>query len=272
MKQSIPLALALLFAGVPAVLLAGCGEGDLPPSQTVDQGLASGSATATLSFQSDWGGGYCANVTVSNGGTAALTGWQVVINLNQSTLSQSWNTTMTTSGTQVTLTSLAWNASVAPGASTTVGFCGSATGTNYHPTLTSVSVSGGGGPGGGSIGTGGSTGGAGGAIGTGGAMTGTGGKVTGTGGAMTGTGGKATGTGGAMTGTGGKVTGTGGAMTGTGGKLAGTGGSTGTGGTTGACTAGNPWTGGTQHSSNSQGNVATATLINCGRTELGPDP
>ncbi len=89
--------------------------------------------------------GYCANVTVTNTGTAAITTWQVVINLNQSTARAPWSATGTTSGGQMTNGPLAWNAAIAPGGTTSYGFCATASGTNYHPALVSVSGSGGGG-------------------------------------------------------------------------------------------------------------------------------
>ena len=35
---------------------------------------------------------------------------------------------------------LSYNAAIAPGSNVTFGFCGNATGSNYHPTITSVSL------------------------------------------------------------------------------------------------------------------------------------
>jgi hypothetical protein len=124
---------------------AGCGaETNLPASAAATaQALTTNGVTATLSLQSDWGAGYCANVVLANGGTAPVTGWTLTAALNQSTVSSVWSATYTQSGGVITLTPLDWNASIAPGASVSFGFCGTATGTNYRPTLSTLSVTGG---------------------------------------------------------------------------------------------------------------------------------
>ena len=104
--------------------------------------LTSGATSAVLSLASDWTSGYCANVTIGNSGSTATTTWQVVINLNQSTLANIWSATDSISGAQMTAGPFSYNASIAPGGSTTFGFCGNATGSNYRPTIVSVSASG----------------------------------------------------------------------------------------------------------------------------------
>ncbi len=183
-------------------LAAGCaGEG--PSDSQVVSALTSGATSATVALSNDWGAGYCANVTVSNAGTAPTTGWTVVINLNQSVLSSLWSANQTTAGSTLTATPLAYNAAIGPGASVSFGFCANATGSNDHPTVTSVSAAGNGGTPatGGTVGTGGSRA-TGGTVGTGGSRA-TGGTV-GTGGTRA-TGG-AVGSGGA-TGSGGTTAG-----------------------------------------------------------------
>jgi expansin (peptidoglycan-binding protein) len=249
---------ALGSVGVALLALAGCGS-EMPGGVTIQE-LTSNGVSATLSLQSDWGAGFCAGVTVTNTSAAAITSWQVLVNLNQATVNQSWNASVTASGGQLTAAPLSWNAAIAPAASVTFGFCATTAGSANRPALISVTATGAGitaGGGSGSAGTGGAsgTGGATSTSGTGGKM-GTGGAIAGTGGAASsaGTGGKVgtggaiatAGTGGAVSsaGTGGKVgtggaiatTGAGGAiaMAGTGGKIAGTGGAVATAGTGGA--------------------------------------
>jgi hypothetical protein len=207
-------------AALAAVLAASClGDGASESSEVIGS-LTSGATSAVVTLSSDWTSGYCANVTVGNAGTSATTGWQVVINLNQSTLASLWSASDTVSGSQLTVTPLSYNATIAPGSSTTFGFCGNATGSNYHPTIVSVSATGNG-SGGGTTSTGGSVG-RGGTTGTGGATAS--GGFAGTAPKL-GAGGSA-----------GKLGGTGGVV-GTGGASA-TGGTTGgaTGGTTGGAT------------------------------------
>jgi expansin len=137
MNRLAPLSRLLCFA----LFTLSC-IGDRAPDSVVIGELSGSGLSATIALSSDWGGGYCANVTVTNTGASATTTWQVVINLNQSTAGAPWSATATTSGSQLTNGPLAWNAALPPGGTTTYGFCATATGTSYHPTL--VSVSGGG--------------------------------------------------------------------------------------------------------------------------------
>jgi endo-1,4-beta-xylanase len=191
---------------------------------------------ATLTYQSDWGSGFCANVTVTNSGSVSATGWNVVINLNQATVTSSWSATFASSSGMLTVTPNSWNGAIPANGSVTFGICANASGT-LRPVIASATVTTGGG------GTGGT--GAGGSPATGGSAPATGGKATG--GTTTATGGTATG---------GKATGgsaTGG--TATGGKATG---GTATGGGSSVNCSGTPLSGGTQHCSTSaQGTVGS---------------
>lgn len=70
---------------------------------------------------SDWGAGYCADVTVTNG-TTAKTVWAADVAV-QGTISQLWNATANGSRGTVRFVGVAWNRELAPGASTQFGFC-----------------------------------------------------------------------------------------------------------------------------------------------------
>jgi len=171
----------------------GCDQGDQP-----GEGLAqvSGAATAAISgslkITSDWGGGYCADVTVTNSSSSSITSWIAVVQLNKSTMASIWNATATQSGSLMSAVGVSFNSALAPGGTGVFGFCANATATTGYQATTVTAT---GTTGGGSTGVGGATG-------TGGAVSGTGGK--GTGGSVAGTGGA--GTGGA-TGGGGAVAG-----------------------------------------------------------------
>jgi hypothetical protein len=198
---ALGLALALLLATscIPELdpsAGGGQGEGQGEGEGQSESALTSNGVTATLRLASDWGSGYCADIVVTNGSSATVSSWSVRVTLNQSTASAPWNGTASGSSGTITVNPLDWNRSLAPRATATVGFCGSATGSNYRPVLASLSVTGGGATTGGTTpppsGTGGSTG-TGGTTGSGGSG---GGSSTGTGGTpSTGTGGSA-GTGG----------------------------------------------------------------------------
>jgi|GEM_PF-870429 len=97
---------------------------------------ASGKVSAQLSIQSSWGGGYCANLTVTNPSSSATNTWQVGLNLNQSTITSAWNATFSGTGSLRTVTSN--SGSLAAGSSLVAGFCANTTGSNWQPMISSV--------------------------------------------------------------------------------------------------------------------------------------
>lgn len=83
--------------------------------------------TAQLSLTSNWDTGYCAEVKVTNNGTAPISTWTVVLDLHQSVPSTTWNGSFAASGSTYTVTPLSYNASLTPGGSTTFGLCANKT-------------------------------------------------------------------------------------------------------------------------------------------------
>ncbi|MEU4563689.1 cellulose binding domain-containing protein [Actinoplanes sp. NPDC023936] len=81
-----------------------------------------GGCSTTYRVVNSWQGGFQADVTVANTGTAAFAGWRVswTSPAGQS-VSQVWNGSLSTGGGTVTVTNAAYNGSVAPGSSTTFG-------------------------------------------------------------------------------------------------------------------------------------------------------
>jgi pectate lyase C len=112
--------------------------------------VTSGAGEATLTIGDDWGGGYCANVSIRNNGSSEITSWAVGLNLNGSTVNNIWSGTINGS----TVTPADYNARIAPGSQTSFGFCATGSG---RTSIASLTVNGGGGSGGSSS-TGGSTG------------------------------------------------------------------------------------------------------------------
>jgi len=76
---------------------------------------------------------YCADVTVSNAGPEAISNWSLVVDLNQSTMTNNWSANFIQDGSRYTAMPMFWNASIAPGGSQTVGFCANKTGENWRP-------------------------------------------------------------------------------------------------------------------------------------------
>src|SRR5690242_6906692 len=91
--------------------------------------------TATFTRSSDWGTGFVANYTVTNGSSAAVNGWTLQFDLpTTTTLTDAWNGVMTRAGTHYTVRNESWNGTIAPGASVTVGFDGTYSGAKTDPT------------------------------------------------------------------------------------------------------------------------------------------
>ncbi len=179
-------ALALLVA------VSACSDGQSDENYlAMSQALVENGVDVQLKISSDWGAGYCADVTLTNTSSANVSNWAVTLEMNGSTLANIWNGTAGgTSGT-VVVSPAAHNPAIAPGSTASFGFCANAPGAQNRAILSDIVITGGG-----PTATGGSTG-SGGAT-TGGAPSGgasTTGGTTATGGvtASGGTGGTATG-------------------------------------------------------------------------------
>lgn len=126
--------------------------------------------TVTLAIDNDWGSGYCATVSLANESSTDVTDWAVVKDLGGSTVNNLWSGRYTQNAGSVTVEPESYNALIRPDGTVSYGFCASGSG---RPTITSISITGGGaddttGTGGGASTGGSATGGG----GTGGSSTG----------------------------------------------------------------------------------------------------
>ncbi|HEX4817951.1 MAG TPA: cellulose binding domain-containing protein [Nonomuraea sp.] len=86
-------------------------------------GTGDGACAGSGSVQSQWDNGYVMLVTVTNTGTAPISGWTSSVTLpSGQQATGSWPGTLTTSGQTISQRSVSWNASLSPGQSTTWGF------------------------------------------------------------------------------------------------------------------------------------------------------
>ncbi|GLX07690.1 cellulose binding domain-containing protein [Microbispora sp. NBRC 16548] len=84
---------------------------------------------AVFSADSDWGSGYQGRYTLTNTGTAAISGWTVEFDLPAgSTVGSYWDALMTRSGDHYTFKNREYNGGLAAGASTTFGWVNSGPG------------------------------------------------------------------------------------------------------------------------------------------------
>jgi hypothetical protein len=104
---------------------------------------AAGSLTATLTYDSDWGTGYQAKYTITNGTSATVTSWKVEFDLpGGSTLGSYWDALASQSGTHVTATNRNYNGTLTAGASTSWGFLVSGSGKPANCKLNGASCAG----------------------------------------------------------------------------------------------------------------------------------
>ena len=119
----------LVVAGAVGALALGA-TAALP---AVDDAAATGCAVTYTT--NDWAGGFTASVTITNLGDP-VNGWTLGFSFPDSgqRVAQGWSATFTQTGSAVTAQSLSYNGSLATGASTSLGFNGSWTGSNPAPT------------------------------------------------------------------------------------------------------------------------------------------
>ncbi|UUU26107.1 glycoside hydrolase family 48 protein [Streptomyces sp. DSM 40750] len=84
---------------------------------------------------SDWGSGFTAELTISNRGTEAISGWTLTYDYaGNQTLTNGWSGTWSQSGKTVTARNASWNGTIAVGAAVTTGAQFTYSGTNAAPT------------------------------------------------------------------------------------------------------------------------------------------
>jgi mannan endo-1,4-beta-mannosidase len=97
-----------------------------------------GTGTCKIGYSAPaWGGGtgFTASVTITNTGPSTLTGWTLAFTYTagQRVTLPGWGATFAQTGGAVTATNLAWNGTLAPNASTGIGFNGTFSGSNPAP-------------------------------------------------------------------------------------------------------------------------------------------
>jgi xyloglucan-specific exo-beta-1,4-glucanase len=108
-----------------------------PIASATPSSTAGKACSASYAISSEWPGGFGANVTVTNTGTVATTGWTVKWTFaNGQTVTSLWNGSYAQSGANVTVTNLSYNGAIGVGGNTSFGFNGVWSGTNAVPALT----------------------------------------------------------------------------------------------------------------------------------------
>lgn len=94
-----------------------------------------GSCSVDYTTQSEWPGGFVANVTITNRGTSAIDGWTLTFTFGgDQRITNGWNATHSQNGAQVTLTNMSYNAMIPAGGTTSAGFQGTWNSSDAPPT------------------------------------------------------------------------------------------------------------------------------------------
>ncbi len=105
----------------------------------VNPATPGGTCRVTYTTASQWTGGFVAGVTIANTGTSAISGWQLGFTFpGDQKITNAWNGTATQSGETVSITNASYNAAIAAGGSTSVGFQGTWTTSDAIPTSFTV--------------------------------------------------------------------------------------------------------------------------------------
>jgi hypothetical protein len=90
-------------------------------------------------IQNQWPGGFTNSTTITNTGSSAISSWTLKFSFPGSQqVTEGWDGTFSQSGSQVTITNMSYNGSIASGASLSLGFNGTWTTSNPNPTSFTV--------------------------------------------------------------------------------------------------------------------------------------
>jgi len=93
------------------------------------------SCNVTYTVSNQWNVGFQVGIIVTNTGTTPISSWQLQWAFaNGQTISQLWNGNVAQSGANVTVSSLSYNGTIAPGGNATFGFNANHTGNAAAPT------------------------------------------------------------------------------------------------------------------------------------------
>lgn len=102
-----------------------------PP--TTPSPTGSSACSVAYSIASQWPGGFQGNVTITDNSARAIDGWVLTWTFaDGQQVTQGWNGSFSQAGNAVTVTNASWNGSIAAGASASVGFQASLTGSSNH--------------------------------------------------------------------------------------------------------------------------------------------
>jgi hypothetical protein len=98
-------------------------------------GGAGGACTVSYTTSSQWAGGFVANLTITNTGSLPVNGWTLKFTFpGDQKITSAWNGVATQTGEAVSIVNESYNATIAPGGNTSLGFQGTWTNSDATPT------------------------------------------------------------------------------------------------------------------------------------------
>ncbi|GAB3181919.1 cellulose binding domain-containing protein [Micromonospora palomenae] len=111
-----------------------------PTSPSPSPTTPSSGCAATYRVTGSWQGGFQGEVVVRNAGTAPIAGWTLGWTFaDGQKITQLWGGSYTQTGAAVSVRDAGWNGALGAGATTSVGFLGSSSGSNGVPAVTCTS-------------------------------------------------------------------------------------------------------------------------------------
>jgi O-glycosyl hydrolase len=108
-------------------------------SWTISSSGGGASCTVSYTTQSQWTGGFVAQVTITDSGTSAINGWTLAFTFpGDQKITDAWNGAATQSGENVSIANESYNATIAAGGNTSLGFQGTWTNSDATPTAFTV--------------------------------------------------------------------------------------------------------------------------------------
>ncbi|MES2674464.1 MAG: family 16 glycosylhydrolase [Pseudomonadota bacterium] len=109
---------------------------------TSSSSVATGGLTCSVKVTNNWGNGYQLDVTVKNGTSATVNGWDVILTFTENPLrTGGWNAVFGGSGYLVSAGNVNWNGTLAPNQSVSFGFQGNHDGSFVVPSCKVTGIS-----------------------------------------------------------------------------------------------------------------------------------
>lgn len=106
-----------------------------PPSRSParSSGNPSTALQVKTAIESDWQTGFCNRFQITNRSQTAIQGWQLLFQMQQAQITQSWNGNFQRQGRQYQVSPPDWARTIQPNQTIDLGFCANKSGSNYKP-------------------------------------------------------------------------------------------------------------------------------------------